>query len=78
MKYKRLEVVSVDGSIDSQDAAHDINCKACAIGYNYATDLDALSTYQNFFDKEIESCIKPIRDGLQLVITDVDAKDVIR
>lgn len=78
MKWKKLECVSVDGSIDSQDAAHDINCKACAIGYNYAMDLDVLSTYQTFFGKEIESCTKSIRDGLQLVITDVDAKDVIR
>ena len=78
MKVKKMKVVSIDGSIDSQDAAHDINCKACAIGYNYAMDLDVLSTYQTFFGKEIESCIKPIRDGLQLVITDVDAKDVIR
>lgn len=78
MKWKKLECVSVDGSIDSQDAAHDINCKACAIGYNYAMDSDTLLTHRKFFGKEIESCIKPIRNGLQLVITDVDAKDVTR
>lgn len=78
MKWKKLECVSVDGSIRGQDAAHDINCKACAIGYNYAMDIDVLSTYQNFFEREIQSCTKSIHDGLRLVITDVDPSDVIR
>lgn len=78
MKWKKLKCISVDGSIDSQDAAHDINCKACAIGYNYAMDLDALSMYQNFFIKEIQSHTESIRDGLRLITTDVDPSDVIR
>ena len=78
MKVKKLECVSVDGSIDSQDAAHDINCKACAIGYNYAQNDDVLSVYHGFFKKEIESCTKSIRDGLRLVIIDVGEKDVVR
>ena len=78
MKVKKLEVVSIDGSIDTQDAAHDINCKACAIAYNYAKNDDVLSVYQDFFKDEIASCSKSIRNGLRLVITDVDATDVIR
>lgn len=78
MKVKKLECVSIDGSMDRRDAAHDINCKACAIGYNYAQNDDALSVYQRFFEEEIASCTKSIRNGLQLVITDVDAKDVVR
>ena len=78
MEYKRLEVVSVDGSIYSQDAAHEINCLACSNGFNYAKDDDELLTYQAFFEKEINSCIQSIKDGLKLEITTVDESDVIQ
>nr|DAY21676.1 MAG TPA: hypothetical protein [Caudoviricetes sp.] len=78
MEYKRLEVVSVDGSIYSQDAAHEINCLACSNGFNYAKDDDELLTYQRFFESEINSCIQSIKDGLKLEITDVDESDVIQ
>jgi hypothetical protein len=78
MEYKRLEVVSVDGSIYSQDAAHEINCLACSNGFNYAKDDNELLTYQRFFESEINSCIESIKDGLKLEITDVDESDVIQ
>ena len=78
MEYKRLEVVSVDGSIYSQDAGHEINCLACSNGFNYAKDDDELLSYQRFFESEINSCIKSIKDGLKLEITDVDESDVIQ
>lgn len=78
MKYKRLEVVSVDGSIYSQDAAHDINCIACCNGFTYAKNDDELYACQSFFEHEIDSCIQSIKDGLKLEITDVDESDVIR
>lgn len=78
MEYKRLEVVSVDGSIYSQDAAHEINCLACSNGFNYAKDDDELLTYHAFFEKEINSCIQSIKDGLKLEITTVDESDVIQ
>lgn len=78
MEYKRLEVVSVDGSIYSQDAAHEINCLACSNGFNYAKDDDELISYQRFFENEINSCIQSIKDGLKLEITTVDESDVIR
>lgn len=78
MEYKRLEVVSVDGSIYSQDAAHEINCLACSNSFNYAKDDDELLTYQAFFEREINSCIQSIKDGLKLKITTVDESDVIR
>lgn len=78
MEYKRLEVVSVDGSIYSQDAAHEINCLACSNGFNYAKGEDKLLSYQRFFESEINSCIQSIKDGLKLEITDVDESDVIQ
>lgn len=78
MQFKRLEVVSVDGSIYSQDAAHEINCLACSNGFNYAKDDDELISYQRFFESEINSCIQSIKDGLKLEITDVDESDVIQ
>jgi hypothetical protein len=78
MKYKRLEVASVDGSIYSQDAAHEINCLACSNGFTYAKNEDELLTYQRFFESEINSCIQSIKDGLKLEITTVDESDVIR
>lgn len=78
MKYKRLEVVSVDNSIYSQDAAHEINCIACSNGFTYAKkNDDELSTYQRFVEREINSCIQSIKDGLKLEITDVEERDVI-
>lgn len=78
MEYKRLEVVSVDGSIYSQDAAHEINCLACSNGLAYAANDDELLTYQRFFEREISSCIQSIKDGLKLEITTVDESDVIQ
>ena len=78
MKYKRLEVVSIDNSIYSQDAAHDINCIACCNGFAHAKDNDELYTYQRFFEREINSCIQSIKDGLKLEITEVDESDVIK
>lgn len=78
MNWKRLEVVSVDGSIYSQDAAHEINCLACSNGFNYAKDDDELLTYQRFFESEIDSSIQSIKDGLKLEITDVGESDVIQ
>lgn len=78
MEYKRLEVVSVDGSIYSQDAAHEINCLACSNGFNYAKDDDELLSYQRFFESEIDSCVQSIKDGLKLEITTVDKSDVIQ
>ena len=78
MEYKRLECVSVDGSIYSQDAAHEINCLACSNGFTYAKSEDELLTYQRFFESEINSCIESIRRGLKLEITTVDESDVIR
>lgn len=78
MEYKRLDVVSVDGSIYSQDAAHEINCLACSNGSTYAANDDELLTYQRFFESEINSCIQSIKDGLKLEITDVDESDVIQ
>lgn len=79
MNWKRLDVVSVDGSIYSQDAAHEINCLACSNGFNYAKDDDdELLTYQRFFESEIDSCVQSIKDGLKLEITDVDESDVMQ
>lgn len=78
MEYKRLECVSIDGSIYSQDAAHEINCLACSNGFNYAKDDGELLTYQRFFESEIDSCIQSIKDGLKLEITTVDESDVIQ
>lgn len=78
MEYKRLEVVSVDGSIYSQDAAHEINCLGCSNGFTYAKNEEELLTYQRFFESEINSCIKSIKDGLKLEITTVDKSDVIQ
>lgn len=78
MEYKRLEVVSVDGSIYSQDAAHEINCLACSNGFNYAKDDDELISYQRFFESEIDSCVQSIKDGLKLEITDIGESDVIQ
>ena len=78
MKYKRLEVVSIDDSIYGQDAAYDINCTACCNGFTYAKNDDELLTYRRFFESEINSCVKSIKDGLKLEITDVDESDVIR
>lgn len=78
MEYKRLECVSVDGSIYSQDAAHEINCLACSNGFNYAKGDDELLTYQAFFEHEINSCIQSIKDGLKLEITTVDESDVVQ
>lgn len=79
MEYKRLEVVSVDGSIYSQDAAHEINCLACSNGFNYAKkNEDELHTYRRFFESEINSCNQSIKDGLKLEITDVDESDVMQ
>jgi hypothetical protein len=78
MKYKRLEVVSIDNSIYCQDAAHDINCIACCNGFTYAKDNDELYTYQRFFEREINSCIQSIKDSLKLEITEVDESDVIK
>ena len=78
MEYKRLEVVSVDGSIYSQDAAHEINCLACSNGSNYAASDDELLSYQRFFESEIDSCVRSIQCGLKLEITDVDESDVIQ
>lgn len=78
MEYKRLEVVSVDGSIYSQDAAHEINCLACSNGFGYAVNDDELCTNQSFFEREINSCIQSIKDGLKLEITTVDESDVIQ
>ena len=78
MEYKRLECVSVDGSIYSQDAAHEINCLACSNNFTYAANDDELHTYQAFFEREINSCIQSIKDGLKLKITTVDESDVIR
>lgn len=77
MNWKRLEVVSVDGSIYSQDAAHEINCLGCSNGFIYAKNEDELLTYQRFFESEIASCIQSIKDGLKLEITDVDESDII-
>lgn len=77
MEYKRLEVVSVDSSIYSQDAAHEINCLACSNGFNYAKDDDELLSYQRFFESEIDSCVQSIKDGLKLEITDVDESDIV-
>lgn len=77
MKYKRLECVSVDGSIYNQDAAHEINCLACSNGFSYAKNEDELLTYQRFFESEIDSCIQSIKDGLTLKITDVDESDIV-
>lgn len=78
MKYKKLEVVSIDDSIYSQDAAHDINCTACCNGFTYAKNDDELHACQSFFGHEINSCIQSIKDGLELEITDVDESDVIK
>ena len=78
MEYKHLEVVSVDGSIYSQDAAHEINCLGCSNGFTYAKNEDELLTYQRFFESEINSCIKSIKDGLRLEIATVDESDVIQ
>lgn len=78
MEYKRLEAVSVDGSIYSQDAAHEINCLACSNGFTYAANEDELHTYQSFFEREINSCIQSIKDGLKLKITTIDESDVIQ
>lgn len=78
MEYKRLECVSVDGSIYSQDVAHEINCLACSNGFTYAANDDELLTYQRFFESEINSCIQSIKDGLKLEITTVDESDVIQ
>lgn len=78
MEYKRLEAVSVDGSIYSQDAAYDINCLACCNGFTYAANDDELYAYQAFFEAEINSCIQSIKNGLKLKITTVDESDVIR
>ena len=78
MEYKRLEVISVDGSIYSQDAAHEINCLACSNGFTYAGNEDELLTYQRFFESEINSCIQSIKDGLKLKITTIDESDVIQ
>lgn len=78
MEYKRLECVSVDGSIYSQDAAHEINCLSCSNGFTYAKNEDELLTYQRFFESEINSCIQSIKDGLKLEITTVDESDVIQ
>nr|DAN74058.1 MAG TPA: hypothetical protein [Caudoviricetes sp.] len=77
MEYKRLEVVSVDGSIYSQDAAHEINCLGCSNGFTYAKNEDELLTYQRFFESEINSCIQSIKDGLKLEITDIDESDIV-
>lgn len=77
MKYRRLECVSVDGSIYSKDAAHEINCLACSNGFTYAKNEDELLTYQRFFESEIDSCIQSIKDGLTLKITDVDESDIV-
>lgn len=77
MEYKRLEVVSVDGSIYSQDAAHEINCLGCSNGFTYAKNEDELLTYQRFFESEINSYIESIKDGLKLEITDVDESDIV-
>lgn len=77
MEYKRLEVVSVDGSIYSQDAAHEINCLACSNGFTYAKDEDELSSYQQFFESEIDSCVQSIKDGLELEISDVNESDIV-
>lgn len=78
MEYKRLECVSVDGSIYSQDAAHEINCLACSNGFTYAKNDDELLTYQRFFESEINLCIQSIKDGLKLEITTVDESDVVQ
>lgn len=78
MNWKRLEVVSVDGSIYSQDAAHEINCLACSNGFTYAKDEDELLTYQRFFESEIDSCVQSIKDDLKLEISDVDENDVVQ
>ena len=78
MEYKRLDVVSVDGSIYSQDAAHEINCLACSNGFTYAANDDELLTHQRFFESEINSCIQSIKDGLKPEITDVGESDVIQ
>lgn len=78
MEYKRLEVIAFDGSIYSQDAAHEINCLACSNGFTYAANEDELHTYRAFFEREINSCIQSIKDGLKLEITTVDESDVIR
>lgn len=78
MEYKRLEVVSVDGSIYSQDVAHEINCLACSNGFTYAANDDELLTYQRFLESEIASGIESIRRGLKLEITTVDESDVIQ
>ena len=78
MKYKRLQVVSIDNSIYSQDAAHDINRIACCNGLTCAKDDDELHTCQSFFEHEINSCIQSVKDGLKLEIIEVDESDVIR
>lgn len=78
MGYKRLEVISVDGSIYSQDAAHEINCLACSNGFTYAKAEDELLAYQRFFESEIDSCVQSIKDGLKLEISDVDENDVVQ
>lgn len=78
MNWKRLEVVSLDGSIYSQDAAFEINCLGCSNGFTYAKNEDELISYQRFFESEIDSCIQSIKDGLKLEITDVDESDVIQ
>ena len=77
MNWKRLEVVSVDGSIYSQDAAHEINCLGCSNGFTYAKSDDELLTYQRFFESEIDSCVQSIKDGLKLEISDVDESDIV-
>jgi hypothetical protein len=77
-RWKKIEAVSIDGSMDSQDAAHDINCIACCSGFTYAKNESELSTFKRFFEKQIALYSKSIRDGLQLVITDVDSSDVVR
>ena len=78
MKYKRLEAVSVDGSIYSWDAAHEINCLACSNGFTLGANDDELYTYQSFFEREISSCGESIRRALKLEITTVDESDVIQ
>lgn len=77
MGYKRLEVVSVDGSIYSQGAAHEINCLGCSNGFTYAKNEDELLMYQQFFESGINSCTESIKDVLKLEITDVDESDIV-
>lgn len=78
MEYKRLGVVSVDGSIYNQDATREINCLSCSNGFTYAANDDELYTHQSFFEKEITSCIESIRRSLKLEITTVGESDVIQ